>query len=454
MPNDPALLSSLTLAERAVPRYTSYPTAPHFTPAIGASIYARWLAALDPGATLSLYLHVPFCRALCHYCGCHTKAVLRPEPVEAYAERLTEEIALVAARCGSRRVVRIHWGGGTPGMLGEEALRRIVEALDAHFDLAGLVEHAIELDPRYVTPWMARTLGDIGVNRASLGVQELSETVQVAIGRVQPFELVRHAVDCLREAGIEQINLDLMYGLPHQTVADVRRTAALAITLAPQRIALFGYAHVPWFKPHQRLIDEHALPGVSDRLAQAETARRTLICLAYRPVGIDHFALPDDDLAIAAEAGRLRRNFQGYTADACDALIGFGVSAIGRLPQGYVQNARDLAGYSRAVAAGSPATVKGVAFDADDRLRGRIIEQLMCTFSVDLDRVMLDDGSTVAFTDDDALARLSELVAQALVKVHGRTVTVTERGRPFVRIVASMFDAYLQRAQARHSIAV
>lgn len=449
-PQSPGLL----LAEQAVPRYTSYPTAPHFTPAVDARTYDRWLAALTPEATLSLYLHVPFCRQLCHYCGCHTKAVLRPEPVAAYAARLIEEIRLVSARCGSRRVARIHWGGGTPGMLGEDTLCRIVEEIEARFDLSGLVEHAIELDPRYVSPWSARALAGIGVSRASLGVQELSADVQAAIGRIQPFELVRHATDCLREAGIVQINVDLMYGLPRQSTADVCRTATLVAALAPQRIALFGYAHVPWFKPHQRLIDERALPGAGARLEQAEAARGTLASLGYRPVGIDHFALPADELAVAAGAGRLRRNFQGYTTDASEALIGFGASAIGHMPQGYVQNARDLAGYSRAIEAGVPAVVKGVALDPDDRVRARIIEELMCAFSVDLDRIAMDGGGTAVFDGSEEIAALGKLQSQGLVTIDGRRITVTESGRPFARIVAAAFDAYLARQQARHSVAV
>ena len=454
MPDTSPLPSHLLLAERAVPRYTSYPTAPHFTPAITAQDYTQWLAALRPGASLSLYLHVPFCRELCHYCGCHTKAVRRPEPVAEYAERLVGEIALIASLCGSRRVMRIHWGGGTPGILGEPALRWIAEALDEHFDLSELAEHAIELDPRYVTPWLARALADMGVNRASLGVQEYSERVQAAIGRIQPLEVVRHAADCLYEAGIDKFSFDLMYGLPHQSVADVRRTVELAAALEPQRMALFGYAHVPWMKPHQRLIDERALPGAAERLDQAETARRTLERLGYQPIGIDHFGLPGDEMAIAAAQGRLRRNFQGYTTDACDALIGFGASAIGRLPQGYVQNARDTGGYERAIRSRSPAVDKGLALDEDDRVRGRIIEQLMCNLTVDLERVALDDGRMITFEGTDELAFLGDYAREGIAKIEGRRVTITEDGRPFARLVASAFDAYLQRAQARHSVAV
>lgn len=445
------------LAERAVPRYTSYPTAPHFSDTVDAGHYEAWLADIAPDASLSLYLHVPFCRQLCHYCGCHTKAVLRAEPVAAYAENLAREIALVASHSGGRRVARIHWGGGTPALLGEETLRRLYASLDTAFDLSGITEHAIELDPRYVTPWLARILAELGVDRASLGVQDVSPDVQAAIGRPQPFEVVRHAADCLREAGIAAINVDLMYGLPRQTVGDVRRSAEATATLAPARIALFGYAHVPWFKPHQRRIDDAALPGAAERLAQAETARSVLVDQGYCPVGIDHFARPDDELAQAARAGRLRRNFQGYTADSCATLIGLGASAIGRLPQGFVQNAGDVGGYGRAMASGRPATRRGLVLAAEDRLRAALIERVMCDLAVDvadfrpLAAVAGVPCDLAALADRDALLPLE---AHGLVETVGTRLSVTPAGRPFVRLAAAAFDAYIDRSGVRHSQAV
>ena len=244
------------MLERAVPRYTSYPTAPNFSTAVDADVFGSWLSSLPGAAALSLYLHVPFCRELCHYCGCHTKATLRDEPIIAYAQRLVEEIAIVASHTGRRKVTHIHWGGGTPSILDARQLQFIADKLAHHFDLSTIREHAIELDPRYLTPELAKALRDIGVNRASLGVQDFSEHVQQAAGRIQPFETVKQAVDTLNDFGIDRINIDLMYGLPKQTVADVRRTASLAHSLQPQRVAVFGYAHVPWFRPQQRLIAE------------------------------------------------------------------------------------------------------------------------------------------------------------------------------------------------------
>jgi oxygen-independent coproporphyrinogen-3 oxidase len=441
----------LAFAELSVPRYTSYPTTPHFSTAVGAHDYAEWLGALPPNATVSIYLHVPFCAELCHYCGCHTKAVRRRAPIDAYAGLLGDEIALVSALAGARKAVHLHWGGGTPSMLGSEWLAVLTERLRGAFDTAEC-EHGIELDPRYVTHELAHALAGIGVNRASLGVQDFAPYVQRAIGRIQPFAVVERAVLKLREAGIDSINFDLMYGLPGQAVADVRRSAALAASLQPQRLACFGYAHVPWCKPHQRLIDEATLPGAVERLAQVEAARETLIGRGYVAIGLDHFARADDGLATAARAGRLRRNFQGYTTDQADALIGLGASAISRFPQGFVQNAPDVGGYGRAVASGRLATARGIALSADDRERGRIIERLMCDFSVDLGAAV---GSADGAKDFAAeLEALAPLAAESLVRVDGKRITVTEEGRPFVRLAAAAFDVYLAAAHVRHSVAV
>lgn len=446
-------MSVIALAERNVPRYTSYPTAPHFTADVGPSVYAAWLAAVPADAALSLYIHVPYCTEICRYCGCHTKATLRPEPLDAYVEALIGEIGLVAAATAARTVVHLHWGGGTPSILGPERLARIVQRIAQHFDLSRIAEHAIELDPRQVTRPLADALAALGVTRASLGVQEFSPHVQEAIGRIQPFETVRAAADALRGAGIARINVDLMYGLPDQSIADVQATVDLVAALHPSRLALFGYAHVPWFKANQKLIDEAALPGASERIEQARAAALRLASHGYVPVGLDHFAQADDALAVAARAGRLRRNFQGYTTDPADALIGFGASAIGRLPQGFVQNAVDIAGYTRAVAQGAFATVKGIAVSADDELRGAIIERLMCDLAVDLAALPVA-AAQAAPTFEYERAELDALAAAGLITIEGSRITVTEEGRPFVRLVAAAFDAYLAQNRSRHSIAV
>jgi oxygen-independent coproporphyrinogen-3 oxidase len=443
----------LNSRERTAPRYTSYPTAPHFAALIGANTYASWLDDLLEPDTLSLYLHVPFCEKICLYCGCHTKAVRQPEPINDYVDQLAREINLVADRTGRRRIVHLHWGGGTPSILGAQRLRNLVTQLDRRFDLSAPSEHAFELDPRYITKELIAVLADIGVTRASLGVQVLSAHVQKTIGRVQPFSTVQRAVDILREADIDEINIDLMYGLPNQSVDDIKRTVALVHELKPQRFAVFGYAHVPWFKRHQRLLDESSLPAPAARLNQAMAAYETLISLGYEPIGLDHYAVPADSLAVAARMRVLRRNFQGYTTDDASALIGIGTSAIGRLPQGYVQNASDTANYSRAIIAGRFATVRGVALSIEDRVRSRIIEELMCHLDCDIGE-LLGVHSDIQDSFEQELEALLPFAANGLVRIDGKHITVEEDGRPFLRLIASTFDAYLPNSQIRHSVAV
>lgn len=448
---EPALVS---YAARNVPRYTSYPTAPHFTDRVDGGLYGEWLAEIPAETRLSLYLHVPFCREMCHYCGCHTKAVRRTGPVADYACGLRREIRLVADRLpASMPVVHLHWGGGTPSLLHPADFAAIVDLIAERFDIRPQAEHAIELDPRTVTDALVRSLASAGVNRASLGVQDFNEAVQRAIGRIQPFALVADVVVRLRAAGITAINLDLMYGLPGQSVADVERTADRAADLVPSRIALFGYAHVPWMKAHQRLIDAAALPGVVARMEQAEAAALRLEAHGYRRIGIDHFARPDDPLARAAAAGALRRNFQGYTADPADALVGLGASSIGRLPRAYVQNAPDVGGWRRAVEAGVLPVGRGKVLDDDDIARAEIIERLMCGFAADPVAVFRRHGLS---TGDlaPAFAALGPLERDGLVEIDGDFLRIPPRMRAFTRIVAAAFDAYLAESPARHSVAV
>jgi oxygen-independent coproporphyrinogen-3 oxidase len=435
-----------------VPRYTSYPTAPNFAPAVNAEIHAEWLAALPPGAPLSVYLHVPFCVELCHYCGCNTHATRRMDPVDRYVGDLITEIALVAKFLAAKKIRRIHWGGGTPSIVGAEGLSRIYRALAMHFDVSDLSEHAIELDPRRVNAEIVEGISAIGINRANLGVQEFSAEVQEAIGRKQPYEVVETAAGAVRKGGIANIGIDLMYGLPKQSVQDVQFSATLAARLRPQRVAIFGYAHVPWFKKQQRLIDARTLPGAEERYRQALAARNAWVDLGYAPVGIDHFVLPGDKLAVASRNGTLHRNFQGYTDDDCPVLIGFGASAISRFPGGYVQNHPAAAAYSTEVRYGKLATSRGAALAAADVLRAEIIERLMCDFWVDIDQLVLRHQLPTIFSRE--LAKIDLLAAQGLVRRRGRRIEVTNSGRPFTRIVASVFDSYLETNQTRHCAAV
>ncbi|WP_417680976.1 oxygen-independent coproporphyrinogen III oxidase [Roseibium sp.] len=451
--------TALTYAMRTVPRYTSYPTAPHFHSGITDEVYAGWLEKLGPTDTLSLYLHVPYCREICHYCGCHTKATRQEAPLAAYAQTLGQELELIAGHLNSPGPVKhIHWGGGTPSLLPEDSLRDLSGLMRVLFDFAPDMEHAIELDPRVVGASLAHTLVEIGVNRASLGVQDFDPEVQKAIGRIQPYKIVEQATGYLRAAGLENLNFDLMYGLPAQTTDTIRDTVARTVDLKPGRVALFGYAHVPWMKKHQKLIDETILPSPAERLELAEVARRDLIDAGYVAIGLDHFAREDDSMAIAVRNGDLRRNFQGYTTDQGEQLIGAGVSSIGRLTQGYVQNIPDVGNWRRSILAGKLPVARGLALSKDDLLRGRIIEQLMTDYRCDLQAVCRSYGVSVA-TLKDSIAALDELVSDGLVSLEDdNVVRITHAGQPYVRLAAAAFDAYLadshEKTGARHSMAV
>lgn len=350
--------------QERLPRYTSYPTAPHFSAAVGPSTYAEWLRAIPTTATASLYLHVPFCRSMCWYCGCNTMVAKRDEPIAVYESALRCEIDMVSRQIGRRlQVGHIHFGGGTPTIMAPESFVDLVGSLRHSFFVLPSAEIAIEIDPRTLTRAMIAALGASGVNRASLGVQSFDPLVQKAINRVQSFEQTAAATHGLREVGVAGINFDLIYGLPHQNVASCLDTVRRSIELRPDRLSVFGYAHVPSFKTHQRKIQDTALPDSLERYDQACVIGEALKDAGYVQIGLDHFALPADPMTIAFREGRLHRNFQGYTTDANDLLIGFGASAIGQLPQGYIQNAPQVRAYEEKIASGSLATVKGYGLD-------------------------------------------------------------------------------------------
>jgi oxygen-independent coproporphyrinogen-3 oxidase len=436
-----------------VPRYTSYPTAPHFEAGVDEAAYRRWLRELPDGSASSIYLHVPFCASLCWYCGCHTRVVRGYEAVGEYVGLLEREMALVAEEAAGLRAAHIHWGGGTPNMLDADDLARLMERLKQNFAVVSAAEVSAELDPRLLTPAQVRGLAAAGVTRASLGVQDFNPAVQRAINRVQPFEMTQHAVGWLRAAGIRGINFDLMYGLPLQTEESVLATVDRAATLEPDRVALFGYAHVPWLKKHQLLLPEHKLPGPADRVRQFDAAARRLVEHGYVHVGLDHFALPHDPMAQRLEEGGLRRNFQGYTDDGSTTLIGLGVSAIGTLPQGYVQNTTDVTLYRERLREGRLATARGRSLTGEDRLRRDVIERLMCDLAVDLDALARRHQRSPA-EFDEALAALDDLVADGIAAREGWRVEVTEAGRPLVRSVCAVFDAYLSKDAVRHARAL
>ena len=437
-----------------VPRYTSYPTAPHFSAAVNGSVYRDWLGELDPASSLSLYFHIPFCDSMCWFCGCYTKIVNRYAPVQSYLGVLHDEIDLVAAALPATFSARhLHWGGGSPTILTPEDWLGILDHLRSRFDIAADAEVAVELDPRDTTREYVGALAAAGVTRVSIGVQDFDPDVQAAINRTQPFEVVERVCGWMREHGINDINLDLMYGLPRQTIERVVAMVEKAHRLRPSRLALFGYAHVPWMKTHQRMINEAELPGAAARWHQFQAASERLEALGYQRIGLDHFAHSGDPLARAQQQGTLRRNFQGYTTDAATALIGFGASAIGMLPQGYVQNVSPLKDYGEAVARGQLPIIRGVALSAEDRLRGAVIERLMCDLRVDLAALCKSHGMEIAVLAD-GLERLKPLVEDGLVVVDRHRVEMTETGRPLLRLAAAAFDAYLERGEKKHSRAV
>jgi len=449
-----ALADLVAKYDGRAPRYTSYPTALQFTPDVDEATYRSWLANLPADGAVSLYVHVPFCSRLCWYCGCNTRAVNRHEPVADYVELLVHEAGLLeAALPGRLPADAIHLGGGSPNMLAPDELARLFATLARVFRLGADAEVAAELDPASLTRDWVRAAGGCGLTRASLGVQNLDPVVQAAVNRQESPEQVAAAVGWLREVGVRSVNIDLMYGLPHQTTANTLSTIDTVLRLAPERIALFGYAHVPWMKAHQQLIDEGALPWPAARLEQAEAAAERLVAEGYVRIGLDHFALPGDELAVAAGEGRLRRNFQGYTTDQAGTLLGLGASAIGRLPQGFVQSVTQELGWRAAVQADRLPVARGVAITDEDRFRGEIIERLMCDLHVDLAEICERHGRDLADLDE-ALVQLAPFKADGLLALHGSRLRIVGEGRLVVRSICAAFDAYFAPSSGRHSRAL
>ncbi len=449
---EPTMPETVAAAAPPVPRYTSYPTANHFGTRVTPAVHAGWLAALPAGSALSLYVHVPFCRALCFYCGCTTQAVRRHAPVAAYLDAVAAEAGRVARLLPADHEVRhVHLGGGSPDILTPAEIRALGAMLAERFRIAPAAEIAAEIDPRGFGPETASAFAAIGLTRASIGVQDFDPAVQQAIGRVQGMEETARAVGLLRGHGVRSVNIDLVYGLPHQTEAGVARTLEAVLALAPDRVAAFGYAHLPSRLARQRLIPEAALPDGAARLAQARRIATILAASGYVACGIDHFALPSDALATR----KLHRNFQGYTTDDTPVLIGLGASAISRLPQGYAQNAALTREYADMIAAGGLATVRGHAFGSDDLVRAAAIEQVMCDLAFSADGLHARFGRAA-----DAMASIARrIVAQApadLVVPTADGFRLTAVARPLARLFAARFDAYLlaDPAARRHAPAV
>tara|TARA_R110000868_G_scaffold190862_1_gene434714 strand:- start:15432 stop:16766 length:1335 start_codon:yes stop_codon:yes gene_type:complete len=441
------------LAMKQVPRYTSYPTAPHFG-VMGAGEYSKWLQSIDKDIPVSLYVHIPFCEQLCWYCGCNTKITSKYAPIESYVDHVIKEIdSVVASLPAKMKVSHIAWGGGTPTKLTPPDFKRISDKIMSSFDVLTGAEIAVEIDPRTLTDDMVETLGACGVNRASFGVQDFDAGVQEAINRIQPYNMTKRVVESLRAVGVSSVNFDLIYGLPLQTEETIIDTVEKTKSLMPDRIALFGYAHVPWMKKHQLLLERHHLPTTEERLVLVERATRELVSAGYVQIGLDHFALPTDEMAIHWKEGTLNRNFQGYTVDRAQTLIAFGASAIGKLPNAYIQNHTSVKDYNDAVHKTGYATNKGVELNAADKLRADIIGSLMCTLSVNLKDVCNAHGVDIESLAFDS-AKVEEYIPTGIVKMSGDCIEITKEGQPYVRLIASCYDSYLESGKAKHSAAV
>lgn len=435
-------LRTLGLFDARVPRYTSYPTAPVFSPAVGASQQATALANLDPAKPVSVYLHIPFCERLCWFCACRTQGTKTLSPVESYLGTLEQELALLSATLPKGlKMGRMHWGGGTPTILPPEMIHRLARAVKLVIPPTEDWEFSVEIDPTMVDRAKIAALASEGMNRASIGIQDFDPKVQKAIGRIQPYDVTKACVDDLRAAGIRSLNADLVYGLPHQNAARLNDTVTKVLELAPDRIALFGYAHVPWVSKRQKLIDEASLPREVERYQLAELAAYRFREAGLTSIGIDHFSRSDDGLAAAAACGRLRRNFQGYTDDTCATLIGIGASSISRLPGGYIQNSAATPAYVQRIEAGQLAGSRGHLLTDDDLLRARAIEMIMCEFRLDLEELQDRFGPAC-----DSLGPILSLVKDQfgdVVSVSDTALEILPSGRALTRIIASAFDGYV-----------
>lgn len=446
------LYKSSGLFSRNVPRYTSYPTALQFTDSVGPAQFEEWIGALPEGARISLYMHIPFCERLCWFCACRTQGVKSLSPVEAYVEVLKDEIAMLAARLPKgAHIGRLHWGGGSPTILPPEMIRDLAGSLRDRIPFAEDIEFSVEIDPTNLDDAKMDAIATAGMTRASLGVQDFNPDVQAAIGRAQGFAVTKAAVDGLRARGVRSVNIDLVYGLPYQGRAELSATAEKVLSLRPDRVAIFGYAHVPWMAKRQRMIPEDALPDAEERFALFQLAADIFERSGLVPIGVDHFARPEDSMGIAAANGELRRNFQGYTVDDSVALIGLGASSISRFPQGYAQNQAGTNHYTTAITAGGWATARGYQMSAEDHLRADAIEMLMCFHHVDFGRLAERHGSAADSIRTECAAlqrRYPEFTG-----ISRDAFLIKPKGFPMTRIIASGLDAY-RPSEQKHSMAI
>jgi len=436
--------------DKAGPRYTSYPTAPMFHTGIGAEDYEATLRRVaDDKAPLSLYIHIPFCNTVCYYCGCSKIVTKQYDRAAPYLELLLKEIDRVADALGNsqRPVTQLHFGGGTPTFMNNDQMRAIVTRLRERFNFVGRDEgeFSIEIDPRECDENTVRVLQEIGLNRMSMGVQDFDPVVQKAVNRIQTKEETMRVLNEARQHGFESMNIDLMYGLPHQTVETFDATLNTIIEFNPDRIALFNYAHMPHMFMPQRRIDESAMPTAQEKLNILEHSINKLLDAGYVFIGMDHFAKPEDELTIAQQSGKLYRNFQGYSTQADCDLIGLGVTSIGYVGGGFFQNEKEMDAYAEAVGKDEFAVFRGYILSEEDHLRRQVIMRLMCDFSLDYSQFETEFGINFKEHFADGIADLDEMASDNLVELREDGLTVLPAGRLLIRNVAMVFDEYLQK---------
>ena len=445
-------LGKLGLFDAKVPRYTSYPTSPHFSADVGPGDFTSWIRAIPSGGEISLYVHVPFCRRLCWFCACRTQGTQSDKPVAAYLETLKAELAMLGQTLPDGVTLsRLHWGGGTPTLLTAPMMTELAGAIRDAVPFGSATEFSVEIDPNEIDGARLDALAAAGMNRASIGVQDFDDQIQQTIGRIQGYDITRDAVNEIRARGVGSLNADILYGLPHQSKARITESVQKLLSLNPDRVALYGYAHVPWMAKRQQLIPSDALPTPEERLDLFDTARRLFMWDGYAEIGIDHFATQEDGLTVALNAGKLRRNFQGYTDDTAEVLIGVGASSISRFPQGYAQNAPGTGAHTGAIREGRFSTARGHLFTPDDRLRARLIEALMCDFRIDAAEMC----DTFKISRNE-LHRLLKRTADAfpnMLDLSSDGLFIPQEVRPLTRLIARSFDAY-ELSKAGHSSAI
>jgi oxygen-independent coproporphyrinogen-3 oxidase len=438
--------------DRPGPRYTSYPTAVEFKTEFGPAQYEAHLARADRSpAPLSIYVHLPFCREMCRFCGCNVVATHDRSRADAYLDQLEKELAIVAARLPNRRTAsQLHWGGGTPTFLDEKQLTRCHEIIARHFTFTKDVEKAVEIDPAITTKSQIETLAKLGFNRISMGVQDFDARVQETVGRIQGEKETADLVQAARDHGFGGVNLDLIYGLPYQTPETWRDTLRRIIAIKPDRMAVFGFAYVPGSKPHQRLLPQEALPKTEQRVELFLAAVEAFTKAGYRLIGLDHFALETDELARAQDGGYLYRNFQGYTIRPAPDTVAFGMSSISDIGGAYVQNFHRLKEWGDKVEAGIIPVERGAAMSDDDVMRRFVINRVMCLLRLDLREVQEKFGKASRdAVEQDLRAGVKELEDDGLATFDGTLLRVTPLGQLLVRNIAMLFDAYLKKGASR-----